>query len=256
MITDTVGALRKAGIGSINFDLMYGLPGQTLSDLEDTLDRSIALAPDRIALFGYAHLPSVFARQRRIDATSLPGARERFDQAAFGYERLTAAGYRAIGFDHFALPQDPLAVASRDGALRRNFQGFTDDDADVLIGLGASAISEFPDLLVQNEKMAGRYRMLVADGGLPGRRGVRRSAADRKRGDAIERLLCTGEAEMGEDLLAGARPALGAFMARGLLRCDGGRLSIQADGMPYARAIAACLDDYRTISIGQFSHAV
>ena len=130
--------LRGAGVTSLNFDLMYGLPGQTLADLEATLRRTVELGADRIALFGYAHVPHLIPRQRRIDGSNLPGQAERFAMAQFGYQLLTAEGYVPVGFDHFARPGDPLALAAQNGTLRRNFQGFTDDQAPALIGLGAN----------------------------------------------------------------------------------------------------------------------
>src|SRR5690606_27478718 len=129
-------------------------------DLADTLDRAAKLGANRIALFGYAHVPDLIPRQRQIDASNLPDQDERFAMAKLGFRQLSEAGYLPVGFDHFALPGDPLAQAALAGRLHRNFQGFTDDAAPVLIGLGASAISSFPDLVVQNEKNAGRYRML------------------------------------------------------------------------------------------------
>lgn len=256
MIERAVAGLRDTGVRSINFDLMYGLPGQEFADLDETLDRTIALAADRIALFGYAHLPSMIPRQRRIDGATLPLADQRFVQAAQGHHRLVAAGYRAIGFDHFAKPGDPLAIAAGQGLLRRNFQGFTDDPCDVMIGLGATAISQFPDLIVQNEKMAGSYRALTAAGRLAGRRGIRRSADDLRRGEAIERLLCEGVARVDEALMEDLQPALAPFIEKGLARCGADWLAIEADGLSYARAIASSLDGYRTTSRGTFSHAV
>jgi len=256
MIARAVTALRAAGVGSINFDLMYGLPGQSEADLADTLDRSIALRPDRLAVFGYAHLPQLLVRQRRIDGATLPGPRARFAQAALAHQRLIAAGYRPVGFDHFALPDDPLAQTAQSGRLRRNFQGFTEDGCETLIGLGSSAISRFPDLLVQNEKIAGRYRMLVTAGRLPAQRGVRRSADDVARGAVIERLLCDGSALPSAALLRQARTALAPFVDRGLVRVAGRRVGITPGGLPYARMIASCFDGYRPTSQGMFSHAV
>lgn len=153
VIEAAVGMLREAGIDSLNFDLMYGLPGQQSAALADTLAASIAMAPDRLAVFGYAHVPHLIPRQRQIDDSALPGAAERFAMAAMAEDMLTRAGYQAIGFDHFAQSDDPLAVAARQGRLHRNFQGFTDDDADITIGMGVSAISAFPGLLAQNENM-------------------------------------------------------------------------------------------------------
>ncbi|HZV10600.1 MAG TPA: radical SAM protein, partial [Novosphingobium sp.] len=192
VIEACTGLLRDSGITSLNYDLMYGLPGQTMDDLDQTLARACALGADRIALFGYAHVPHMLPRQRRIDASALPGQEARFDMAAHGYGVLVGEGYAPVGFDHFARPGDTLAQATTSGRLRRNFQGFTEDQAPVLIGLGASAISAFPDLLVQNEKNAGRYRMLLSQDRLPGAHGVRRSAEDRMLGEIVMGLLCQG----------------------------------------------------------------
>ena len=248
--------LRKAGVTSLNFDLMYGLPGQTLEQLEATLRRTVELGADRIALFGYAHVPHMLPRQRRIDASALPGQDERFAMADFGYRLLTGAGYVPIGFDHFALPGDPLARAAAQGRVRRNFQGFTDDDAPSLIGLGASSISCFDDVLWQNEKNAGRYRMLLSQDILPASGGVRRSADDRRRGAVIEALLCNGAARVDADLLAEVSGRLAPFLARDLAVLDGGSLSILPGGLPYARTIAALFDPYRQDSARRFSSAV
>lgn len=256
MIKRAVEGLRAAGITSLNFDLMYGLPHQHLVDLGTTLADSIRLGPDRIALFGYAHLPTLLPRQRRIDSAALPDTHHRFEQAAHGYKVLTGAGYRAIGFDHFATSSDPLALAAAEGRLHRNFQGFTDDPAEVLLGLGASAISHFPGLIVQNEKLAGRYRMLVGAHQLAGRRGVERHDDDHWRGKVIESLLCAGEAWMTEDRLSGARDALGPFVDKGLIRCGPTWVRLLPAGLPYARVVASCFDRFRAFSKGQFSHAV
>jgi oxygen-independent coproporphyrinogen-3 oxidase len=245
LIRDSVARLRSAGIRSINFDLMYGLPGQSRELLEATLASTLEMRPDRIALFGYAHVPHLIPRQKRIDASALPGPVERFDQAAIGFERLTAAGYEPVGFDHFALPPDALAGAARAGKLRRNFQGFTDDPAEILIGLGASAISQFPQLLVQNEKNAGRYRMLVSAGKLTGSRGISRGAEDRMRGRIVEHLLCRGAADAGALLTPGQLARLVPFEQRGLVSRAGTRIAIEPGGRPYARVIASLFDAFR-----------
>jgi oxygen-independent coproporphyrinogen-3 oxidase len=255
LIERAVDGLRKAGVNSINFDLMYGLPFQDDAVLADTLDRTIAMAPERVALFGYAHVPHMIPRQQRIDATALPGQRDRFRMAAEGNARLVAGGYQAVGFDHFALPRDDLARAAESGTLRRNFQGFTDDQAPALIGLGASSISEFPDLYVQNEKNAGRYRMLVGDNRLPGRKGVARTADDRLRGAMIEDILCQGATRLPSALAGLAQQRIAPFAERGLARIDGDRLVLEPGSEPYARSIAAVFDIYRE-GAGQFSSAV
>lgn len=256
-VVRVVGLLREAGVSSINFDLMYGLPGQTLDDLDRTLDQAVALAPERLAVFGYAHVPHLLPRQRQIDASALPDAEQRFRFAEHAQQRLAAAGYQPIGFDHFALPGDAIAVAARSGRLRRNFQGFTDDQADTLIGLGASAISSFPGWLLQNEKNAGRYHLKIGNGHLATARGLRRTPGDQRRGRAIEQILCNGSASLdGLPDLADIRAKLAGFEARGLIGWTGARLNLLAGALPYARAIAAALDPYRQASATRFSSAV
>ena len=244
-IARAVAGLRKSGVSSINFDLMTGLPLQEDTVLAETLDEAVSLGADRIALFGYAHVPHMIARQRRIDASALPDQRARFRMAAEGHARLVDAGYQPVGFDHFALPGDALAQRTLAGGLRRNFQGFTDDQAPVLIGLGASAISKFDTAFVQNEKNAGRYRMLSGAGQLTGRRGVRRNNEDRRRGALIEALLCQGKAPIEADLRMATAARLAPFAERGLIRWDAGHLHLERGSVPYARSIAAVFDAYR-----------
>ena len=256
MICRSVDWLRDAGVNSLNFDLMYGLPLQTRGDLADSLEYTRKIGADRIALFGYAHVPHFVPRQRVIDATSLPDRDTRFAMAQQGFEYLTDHGYRAIGFDHFALRHDPMAEASRTGALRRNFQGFTDDPSDVLIGLGASAISGFPGLLAQNEKNAGRYRMLTSQGQLTANHGVVRTADDQLRGKLIEDLLCHGRAKLSPCLLARINDRLAPFVSRGLAVRSGLDLSITPEGLPYARVITSFLDRFREETTKVFSAAI
>ena len=136
-----VRRLQRAGIGSINLDLMYGLPCQSVATILETIDQILALAPERIALFGYAHVPWMKAHQKLLPEGDLPDAVERFDQQQAAAERLESAGYARIGLDHFARPEDELAKAERSGRLRRNFQGYTADRASSLLGFGASSIS-------------------------------------------------------------------------------------------------------------------
>ncbi|MEO0441864.1 MAG: radical SAM protein, partial [Pseudomonadota bacterium] len=150
--------LRANGVQSVNFDMMYGLPGQTGQDLSDSLEKTIVLRPERIALFGYAHLPQRIARQRRMDTSIMANQLQRFAMSAMGYRTLVDAGYEAIGFDHFALPDDPMAIAARTGKVARNFQGYTDDPSPYLLGMGATAISLFPDRILQNDKNVGAWR--------------------------------------------------------------------------------------------------
>jgi oxygen-independent coproporphyrinogen-3 oxidase len=185
-------------------------------------------------------------RQRRIDGSDLPDQRGRFRMAAMGARQLIDAGYQAVGFDHFALPGDGLARAALSGTLRRNFQGFTDDPSSVLLGFGASAISELPGLMVQNEKNPGRYRMLIGADCLAGRKGLETTAEDARRAAVIEALLCKGAAKIDPDLLNAARGSLDPFAAADLISCERGWLRLEAGAAPYARAIAAVFDAYRT----------
>lgn len=257
MIRETVGGLRRAGVSSINFDLMYGLPGQSADDLAATLDVTLDMLPERIALFGYAHVPHLLPRQRRIDASALPDQAQRFAMAEAGFARLTAAGYVPVGFDHFALAHDNMARASRNGTLRRSFQGFTDDPSEHLIGLGASAISMFPDRIIQNEKNAGRYRMRLSQAQLAGALGILRNRDDRERAMVIEDILCNRPADL--SLLVPPREAtalLAPFTERGLAQLDDLTLSPTPWTRPYARSIAALFDPYRAQAPDRFSSAV
>ena len=256
MICRSIDWLRSGGVTSLNFDLMYGLPHQTAVDLADSLEHTRMLGADRVAVFGYAHVPHMVPRQTMIPEDALPGAEARFAMAAQAHAFLTGNGYEAIGFDHFALPHDAMARVTREGTLRRNFQGFTDDPAEVLIGMGASAISGFPGLLAQNEKHNGRYRTLSAEGRLSASHGIARSAEDRLRGGVIEALLCRNEAQLSPCLIADVRERLEPFTARGLASLDGNTLRIAPGGLPYARGIAALFDSYRAVTQRRFSSAI
>ncbi|MEM7779738.1 MAG: oxygen-independent coproporphyrinogen III oxidase [Pseudomonadota bacterium] len=256
LIDRCVSWLRGAGVTSLNFDLMYGLPQQSYNDLADSLLRTMQLGADRIAVFGYAHVPQLVARQRAIDAETLPDRDDRFAMALQAYDTLTQAGYRSIGFDHFALSHDPMAKAARAGTLRRNFQGFTEDPSDVLIGFGSSAISGFPGLIAQNEKKNGRYQAMVMQGKLTASVGIARNHQDRIRAQLIEDLLCRDRAQLPLSLDAAAYAALTPFIERGLARIDGTQLSITSSGLPYARVIASLFDTYRAAASTRFSSAI
>jgi oxygen-independent coproporphyrinogen-3 oxidase len=241
MIAAAVADFRRAGIAAINFDLMYGLPGQSVVDLVETIEQAIALAPDRVAVFGYAHMPAAIARQRMIADADLPAAPARFAMAMAAHRLFTAAGYRAVGLDHFARATDSLAQAAAAGTLVRNFQGYATAAGTALIGLGATAISQFPGLIVQNEKHRGRWEETVLAGQLAGSRGVAVTADDARRGAVIERLLCDGAADVPAGLDDGLA-RLAPHVARGLVDVAGRRITITPDGWPYARLIAAAFD--------------
>jgi oxygen-independent coproporphyrinogen III oxidase len=257
MIEECINQLSSVCIHAVNFDLMYGLPSQSVDDLQATLDIAIRLAPSRIALFGYAHMPQLFPRQRRIHDDDLPVSEQRFAMAACGNRQLTGAGYNAIGFDHFARPDDSLSIAAAKGTLHRNFQGYTDDSCPIMIGIGASAISSFPEFFFQNEKHAGSYRALAQDRSFTVSRGVYRTEIDRLRGTLIENLLCTGNSgPVPADILELARPALDIFALHDLARIESSAIIIEPAGLPYSRAIASALDGYRIASGKQFSCAI
>ncbi|MEL7445451.1 MAG: oxygen-independent coproporphyrinogen III oxidase [Pseudomonadota bacterium] len=256
LICRSIDWLRGAGVTSLNFDLMYGLPDQSLEDLSDSLEYTKLLGADRVALFGYAHVPHIVKRQKMIDASALPGKEARFEMAEFGYRYFTNEGYVPVGFDHFALPQDPLALAAGQGTLGRNFQGFTDDPSGTVIGLGSSAISAFPELLAQNEKNSGRYRMISSQGQLSANHGKKRSPEDRLRGEVIQALLCKNQATLTPCLLHTSVAGLRPFLDRGLTSLNGLNLAITAAGLHYARAIAAQFDPYRAKTQRQFSSAI
>ncbi|RGP39841.1 Coproporphyrinogen dehydrogenase [Altererythrobacter insulae] len=256
MIWRSTEWLRNAGVTSLNFDLMYGLPYQSHDDLLDSLENTRQFGAERVALFGYAHVPHIVKRQKAIDAAALPDAEMRFDMARSGFEFLTSNSYHPVGFDHFALPDDPMAIAAQEGTLRRNFQGFTDDPSDSLIGLGASAISGFPELIVQNEKNSGRYRMLASQGQLTGTHGVARAPQDRMNAAIIEDLLCRGRTRLSPCQLASHSSRLQPFIARDLAKIDGLDLSVTAAGRPYSRVIASIFDRFRQTSQVRFSSAV
>ncbi len=223
-------ALRGAGIGSINIDLMYGLPYQTVARVLGSIEATLDLAPDRVCLFGYAHVPWMKKHQRLIDEARLPDAAERFAQYLAAAERLQEAGYLWIGLDHFARRGDDLAKATRDQTLRRNFQGYTTDDAPVRLGFGPSAIGMLPQGLVQNEVSMKAYRDAIEVGVLPVARGLALTADDRLRGAVIEWLMCFLEADLGAiaqsfeadpRVCAGDLAALQEMAADGLVEIDG-----------------------------------
>lgn len=256
-IEQAVELLREAGIASLNFDLMYGLPLQDEATLLESIEISHGLGADRLAVFGYAHVPHLVLRQRQIDASLLPGPRARFEQASLAHDALTARSWTAVGFDHFARPEDPLAAAAREGRLRRNFQGFTDDSCERVIGLGASAISRFAECLVQNERNSGRYGMKVGTSHFAATRGIATPPCEVLRAHFIEHLLCHGIAHLHylpERLQV--RKALRPFEERGLISWDHWELRLVPEALPYARTIASALDPWRASSMSQLSSAV
>ncbi|HEY3075291.1 MAG TPA: oxygen-independent coproporphyrinogen III oxidase, partial [Burkholderiales bacterium] len=186
----TVAEARASGFRSVNFDLIYGLPKQTLDSFNRTLDQVIALDPDRIALYSYAHLPTVFKPQRRIMRADLPSAEAKLQILTLAIGRLTRAGYLYIGMDHFAKADDELAIAQRRGRLQRNFQGYSTYPESDLIGLGVSAIGRIGPTYYQNQKRLDDYYAVLDQGRLPVARGLELSADDLVRRAVIQALAC------------------------------------------------------------------
>jgi oxygen-independent coproporphyrinogen-3 oxidase len=183
---NAVDRFRGQGIKSVNIDLVYGLPRQSLESLRRTIDKVLLLRPDRIAIFGYAHVPGWAHHQKMIKTAEIPGPIDRFAQSQEAARIVTGAGYTQIGIDHFALPHDSLSA----GTVRRNFQGYTVDDCSALLGLGASAIGHLPQGYIQNAVPAGEYARRIKENGLATARGFALSLEDRMRARVIERLMC------------------------------------------------------------------
>lgn len=257
--------LRKAGIASINLDLIYGLPYQTVASVRATMRLVLTLAPDRIALFGYAHVPWMRRQQRLMPEHALPDADARYAQAEAAAEVLVAGGYIPVGLDHFAKPHDALARAARSGGLRRNFQGYTTDPAQALLGFGSSAISALPQGYVQNATAAPAYRAAIESGGLASARGHALTAEDRLRGAIIERLMC----ELAVDLeaIAAAHGAKGAGFARelalidrlaeaGLVQRSGTRIRVPETARPFVRIVCNAFDVHAAPEGERYSRAV
>ena len=260
-----VEGMRARGVRSINLDVLYGLPNQTIASVQATVEQALSLDPDRLALFGYAHVPWLKTHQRMIDETALPGIQSRFEQARAAAARMTAAGYEAIGFDHFAKPGDSLAKAARAGCLQRNFQGYTTDAATALLGFGASAIGQLPQGYVQNVVATGEYQRQVAKTGTATARGVALTEAVRVRAYVIQRLMCdfsVSRTELATRFGAAAAPVLGEMQlavlydSDGLTEFNGDVFRVRAAGRPFVRSIAAAFDAHLAAGGARYSVAV
>jgi oxygen-independent coproporphyrinogen-3 oxidase len=266
IVERSVAALRKAGIDRINLDLMYGLPRQGVENVQRSAALAASLRPQRLAYFGYAHVPWIKKHQRVIDEATLPGAAERMEQAEAARNALLVHGYVPIGLDHFALPHDELAAAARAGRLHRNFQGYTTDQADALIGIGASAISRLPQGFAQNPPDISSYAGAIASGHFATARGLALSADDLLRGRIIEQLMCDFSVDLGAmaskgdfaaaDGFAHELQALNPLEAEGLIRRDRKRVVVTEKGRPFVRLVAAVFDAYLPNSGARHSVAV
>ena len=260
---DVVEMIRAAGVTSLNMDVLYGLPHQTKAKISDSIQRVLSLSPDRVAMYGYAHVPWMAKRQNLIPADALPNAEERLVLFETARRLFTWDGYREIGIDHYAREGDSLALADRSNTMRRNFQGYTDDASDVLIGLGASAISRFPQGFAQNHSTSSRYAAAVTEGRLATVRGYKMSVEDKLRAKMIEDLMCRFELDFTE-----LSEAFGVTVASlhkrvahvpalfaGHVELTGNRLRITQSERLIARLVASEMDTFK-MPQGRHSHAL
>ena len=264
-VAEAVRHLRAVGVKAINFDLMYGLPAQTEANITDTVEQAVTLRPDRIAMFGYAHVPWFAKHQKMIKDEDLADSAGRWAQATAADEALLAAGYVRVGLDHYALPTDSMALAAHTGGLRRNFQGYTTDPARTVIGIGPSSIGAFEQGLVQNTKALDRWNAAIDQGRLPVERGLILTHDDRIRAAAIERIMCdltvdvaaicarfNAEPDALDDGLNQAR----LLAAEGLCRVDGTRITVSPAGRRLVRVVASVFDASLTNTPGRHAKAV
>jgi oxygen-independent coproporphyrinogen-3 oxidase len=237
-------AVRAAGYESINFDLIYGLPGQTSGTMTRLAEQVIGLRPDRLAVYSFARVPWIKPAQRKFKDEDLPAGEAKRALYEVLRDRLLVAGYEEIGMDHFALPHDSLAIAARRGTLHRNFMGYTDRRTSALLGLGVSAISETPECYHQNEKVIAVYERRVGDGEVPTLRGHLLSPDDRERSHRIRSLMTTGQAPWSEHDAAGVEPALASLMDDGIVRVSNGQLALTEGSKPFLRNAASLFDVY------------
>ncbi len=257
---------RVLGFRSINIDLMYGLPLQTQASFESTLDKVIEARPDRLSVFNYAHLPERFKPQRRIEAADLPAPEVKLAILQMTIEKLTAAGYQYIGMDHFALLDDELAVAQREGTLRRNFQGYSTHADTDLIAMGVSAISAVADSFSQNHLDLEAYYADLEQARLPIRRGYELDADDVLRADVIQQLVCHGRLDMKEiaethgidfaDYFEDELRTLRTMEGDGLLKLGERHIEVLPRGRLLIRNLCRVFDRYRQESEKQFSKMI
>lgn len=257
MVQQTVFDCRASGFQSINFDLIYGLPKQSLDSFSKTLDQVIALSPARIALYNYAHLPTRFKSQRRIAEADLPTAEQRLQIFLMSIRRLLAEGYVYIGLDHFAKPDDSLAQATLDGSLHRNFQGYTTRSDCDLIGLGLSAIGKIGASYVQNLRTLDEYYASLDQGTLPVEKGFHLDADDILRRQIIMSLMCSNtlnfqflETEYGvnfHEYFSSELAKLQDYAQEGLVAIDERSVSIPSKGRLFVRALAMAFDRYLSV---------
>ncbi len=251
-----VDACRANGFRSVNVDLIYGLPKQNPEGFARTLDTVLEMRPDRLAVYGYAHLPEVFRPQNQIKAEDLPSPEQKLGLLELAITRLSAGGYEYIGMDHFALPDDDLAMAQARGSLHRNFMGYTTHADSDLIGMGVSAISHIGDTFSQNPRDLPSWQFAIDEGRLPVFRGMQLDEDDVIRADLIQQLMCQAEVPMGalerrhaidfRDYFADSLASMKPLEEDGLVRVEHDRIKVTGRGRLLLRNIAMCFDRYLT----------
>ena len=259
---------REQGFSSVSIDLIYGLPLQTPASFAWTLERVLALSPDRLSVFNYAHLPSMFAAQRKIKEDELPSAQQKLDILQQTIVTLTQQGYQFIGMDHFARPDDELAIAQREGVLHRNFQGYTTQGDTDLLGMGVSAISMIGDCYAQNQKELKLYYQQVDETGNALWRGIALTRDDCIRRDVIKALICNFRLEFREvesqwdlqfsDYFAEDLKLLAPLAKDGLVDVSESAVVVTPKGRLLIRNICMCFDAYlrQKARLQQFSRVI
>jgi oxygen-independent coproporphyrinogen III oxidase len=248
---------RDLGFGSVNLDLIYGLPGQDEAGLAATLDEVVRLRPDRLAVYSFAWVPWMRPHQRRMDERALPDRATKFALLALLVEALSAAGYQRVGMDHFALPDDELARAARDGTLTRNFMGYTTKRGTEVVAFGTSGISDVAGAYAQNHRRLASYYGSVDRGELPVERGYVLTADDRLRRHVITELMCNGSVSAADvagrfgvafaDVFARELAELtapGGLVDEGIAQVDGSGVRATELGRLFVRRLAAVFDDH------------
>ncbi|HMN67826.1 MAG TPA: oxygen-independent coproporphyrinogen III oxidase [Bdellovibrionales bacterium] len=236
-------AARDMGYTSVNFDLIYGLPKQMLASFTRSIERTVQLRPDRIALYSFALVPWIKPQQRLFKDSDLPSGEEKRALYEMSYEKLIAAGYVEIGMDHFALPDDPLAVALKEGRLHRNFMGYADRRTDVLLGLGVSSISETPDCFHQNEKVLPVFERQLGEGKIPTHRGHKLTPEDQAHREQILEFMTKGEVKLKDPAqVADIKEFLADMIQDGLVTLQEGVLKVTEEGRLFQRNACVALD--------------
>jgi len=249
---DLVALARRLGIGSINIDLIYGLPHQTPDTFQETLDRVVSIRPERVAVYSFAHVPWLKGQQRKLEPEALPPPAVKLDLFARAVDSFRGAGYLSIGMDHFALPEDEMGRALADGTLWRNFMGYTVKHAPDMVACGVSGIGDVAGAYFQNRKVLKEYEEAVEAGRLPVERGYRLTADDRIRRHLITSLMCTFRIDLPDverrfgirfdDAFAREREALRPFEADGFVRVTPDRVEVLGDGRLFVRNVCMVFD--------------